>query len=97
MFTRPARRSRFSCALRVRIRLASPSASIRCVKERSGAAVGTRAARSEPVAGDLVAAGMGGDYTHAKEACNTAKQKTLRNNSRPPVNLQGRSRLLETG
>src|SRR5436190_13546304 len=60
MLERPARRSFFSCARLVRTRFASLRASIRCVRDRSGA----------PEA-DLVAAGMGGDYTHGKAACKT--------------------------
>src|SRR3954452_6083947 len=49
--TRPALRSRFSCARRVRISLARWSASIRCNRLRSGAAA--------CLVGELVAGGIG--------------------------------------
>jgi len=60
--TRPPLRSRLSWARRVRMSLARWSASIRCVRERSGAV--------DCLAGALsVAGGMGGEYTDATGAC----------------------------
>src|SRR6476660_2865329 len=56
--TRPPLRSRLSCARRVRMSLARWSASIRWVRERSGA--------EDCLAGALsVVGGMGGEYTDA--------------------------------
>src|SRR4051794_39762257 len=70
---RPALRSRFRRARRVRISLARFSASILCVKDRSGVspAAGVLAGVSE-------AAGMGGDTTHERrpvEAGNAKKKR----------------------
>jgi hypothetical protein len=56
-----------SRALSVLILLASLRASIRWAKERSGAAEA-----------DLVAAGMGGDYTHGPTACKRRLKKICR-------------------
>src|ERR687890_1769258 len=56
ILTRPALRSRLSCARRVRISLARCNASIRWVSERSGAA-------TAGLGGVLVAGGMGGEST----------------------------------
>ena len=56
MLTRPAFRSRLSCARRVRISFARCSASIRWVSERSGAA-------TAGLGGVFVAGGMGGEST----------------------------------
>ena len=64
--TRPARRSRFSFARLVLISFARLSASILWVSERSGA-----------VEGDLVAAGMGGDYTQARSAVQGRRRETF--------------------
>ena len=67
MLARPPRRSFFSCARFVRIRFASLSASILWVSERSGA-----------LEADLVAAGMGGDYTQGFAACKDRLKKNCR-------------------
>src|ERR671916_552136 len=77
MLTRPALRSRLSCARRVRISLARCNASIRWVSERSGAA-------TAGLGGVLVAGGMGGESTSRTRA---DKAKAL-NSARPPVEVQ---------
>src|ERR671914_656960 len=64
MLTRPAFRSRFSCARRVRISLARVSASMRWVRERSGVA-------TAGLVGIFVAGGMGGESTSRARADKT--------------------------
>src|SRR5687767_5907823 len=61
MDTRPAFRSLFSCARRVRIWFARCRASMRWTRDRSGAA--------ECFVGEFVAGGMGGDYTSREPPC----------------------------
>jgi len=79
MLAWPPRRSFFSFARLVRIRFASLSASILWVRERSGA-----------LEADLVAAGMGGDYTHAPALRKTTSEKTCANPARPPAQVEQR-------
>src|SRR3954447_17450967 len=67
IWVRPAFRSRFSRARRVRMSFARLSASMRCVSERSGAWPAELV-----LAGVSWAAGMGGDHTHAPHADNAA-------------------------
>src|SRR5215217_807979 len=77
MLTRPALRSRLSCARRVRISLARCNASIRWVSERSGAA-------TAGLGGVLVAGGMGGESTsHAR-----ADKAKAANSARPQLEVQ---------
>src|ERR671916_2976400 len=77
MLTRPAFRSRLSCARRVRISLARCNASIRWVSERSGAA-------TAGLRGVLVAGGMGGESTSRTRADKTKGP----NSARPLVEVQ---------
>src|ERR687896_1798152 len=77
MLTRPALRSRLSCARRVRISLARVSASIRWVRERSGVA-------TAGLGGIFVAGGMGGESTsHTRPG----KAKAV-NSAGPQVEVQ---------
>src|SRR5215217_2717002 len=77
MLTRPALRSRLSCARRVRISLARCNASIRWVSERSGAA-------TAGLGGVLVAGGMGGEST-SRTRVDKAKAA---NSAEPQVEVQ---------
>src|SRR5215211_5069398 len=77
MLTRPALRSRLSCARRVRISLARCNASIRWVSERSGAA-------TAGLGGVLVAGGMGGESTSRTRG---DKEKAA-NSAEPQVEVQ---------
>jgi hypothetical protein len=60
----------------VLISLARSSAAMRCVRERLGVLTGGLAAACGD---DLVAAGMGGDYTHAGGACKVDSRKLFAN------------------
>src|SRR3712207_672450 len=64
MLTRPALRSRLSCARWVRIAFARSRASIRWTRDRSGAATGV-------FGGVFVAGGMGGESTSVLPALNS--------------------------
>src|SRR5215217_3718669 len=77
MLTRPALRSRLSCARRVRISLARCSASIRWVRERSGVA-------TAGFVGIFVAGGMGGESTSRARPGNPKAA----NSARPLVEVQ---------
>src|SRR5918994_809890 len=77
MLTRPALRSRFSCARRVRISLARCSASMRWVRERSGVA-------TAGLVGIFVAGGIGGETTSRAQPDKTKAA----NSAGPQVEVQ---------